>query len=164
MSANPQQETPKLYVVPSGPDVVFEIEEGKPLIPDAEYLAICLGCDVKPVFQTLKVFLRFRISEGPHIGTELFRPYRVQGRIVPGKGSGSGPRPRLKRSGDLYKMLCRVLNLPGNTKAHRISHKELNGKLCKIQTRTVGKDSRQRPLPAHERYSVVAEVLNIEAG
>jgi hypothetical protein len=59
-------------------------------------------------------------------------------------------------------MLCRVLNLPINTKAHRISHKELCGKLCRIQSRTVTRDSRQQPL--RERYSVVAEILNVEAG
>lgn len=164
MSALPQAEAPKLYVVPGGPEIVFEVEDSKPLIPDAVYTAICSGCDVKQVFQTLKVFLRFRISEGPHEGVELFRAYRVQGRIIPGKGPGSGPRPRLKRSGDLYKMLCRVLNLPRNTKAHRVSHKELNGKLCRVHTRTVTKDHRQKPLPEHERYSVVDEVLTIEAG
>jgi hypothetical protein len=155
-------ENPKLYIVPGGPDVVFEIEEAKPLIPDAEYLALCVGCDVRQVFQTLKVFLRFRVCSGPHEGIELFRAYRVGGKILPGKGPGSGPRPRLKRSGDLYKMLCRVLNLPKNTRAHRVSHRELAGKVCRVQTRTVTHDSKQRPLA--DRYSIVSEVMYVEAG
>ena len=162
MNAAPKAESPKLYAVPDGREIVFEVEEARPLIPDALYLALCVGCDVKQVFQTLKVFLRFRIAEGGHQGAELFRAYRVNGKILPGKGPGSGPRPRVKRSSELYEMLCRVLNLPINTKAHRISHKELCGKLCRIQTRTVTHDSRQKPLS--ERYSVVAEILNVEAG
>ena len=153
-----------LYAVPSGPEIVFEVEEARPLVPDAIYSAVCVGCDVKSVFQTLKVFLRFRIVEGAHEGVNLFRAYRVKGHILPGKGPGSGPRAKLRRSGDLFKMLCRVLNLPRNTKTRHVSHRELNGKLCRIETRTVTKDSKQRLLDASERYSVVADILNIEAG
>ncbi|OAI51718.1 hypothetical protein AYO46_07515 [Betaproteobacteria bacterium SCGC AG-212-J23] len=148
---------PKLYVVPTGPEVVFEIEGAKPLVPDAIYSAVCFRCDVKPVFQTLKVFLRFRISEGPHQGIELFRAYRVKGTIT-----SKGPRPQLRRSGDLFKMLCRVLNLPRNAKPQHVSYREIAGKLCKIQSRTVTRDSKQKLLD--ESYSVVSEVLSIEAG
>ena len=164
MSSLTHPEAPKLYVVPSGPEIVFEVEEAKPLIPDGVYLAACVGCDVKQVFQTLKVFLKFRIAEGEYQGITLFRAFRVRGKIVPGKGPGTGPRPRLKRGSDLFKMLCRVLELPVNTKAHRVSHRELAGKLCRVSTRTVNKDSKQSPLPEAARYSVVDDVLTIEAG
>ncbi|MFN0317146.1 MAG: hypothetical protein ACKVQA_19165 [Burkholderiales bacterium] len=163
MSAQPL-EAARLHAVPSGPEIDFEVEEARPLVPDAIYSAVCVGCDVKVVFQTLKAFLKFRIVGGAHEGVHLFRAYRVKGHILVGKGPGSGPRPKLKRSGDLFKMLCRVLNLPRNTKTRHVSYKELKDKLCQIETRTVTKDSKQRPLGESERYSVIKEILNIEAG
>jgi len=153
-----------LYPVRTDQYLEFDVEAAKPLVPDATYLAICLGCDVRPTFNVLKAYLRFRISEGPHQGTELYRAYRMQGRFIPGKGPGSGPRPKLKRSGDFFRMLSRVLNLPLNTKAHRVSYRELNGKLCRITTRTVKRDSKQQALLMHERYSVIHDVIGIEAG
>jgi hypothetical protein len=162
MSVETQRRVPNPHVIAGGPDIVFEILDARPLIPDATYLAMCVGCDVKQVFQTLKAFLRFRIAAGPHEGTELFRAYGVRGKILLGKGPGSGPRPKVRRDSDLYKMLCRVLDLPRTTKAHRVSHRELIGKLCRIETRTVTRDSKQRPLT--ERYSVIADIMSIEAG
>lgn len=161
MSALP---APKLYAVPTAPDITWEVEEGHPLLPDDTYAALCVGCDVKQVFRTLKTFLRFRISTGPHAGKVVFRAYGVDGKILPGKGPGSGPRPKIKRTSELYKMLCRVLSLPHNTAAHRVHSRELVGKLCTIKTRTVTKDHKQRPLGEAERYSVVDDVLSIEAG
>src|SRR5262245_20824735 len=76
----------KLYVVPGEPEVIFEVEAARPLIPDDCYAALCAGCDVRSTFQTLKVYLKFRICEGPYEGTQLFRAYRVRGGILPGKG------------------------------------------------------------------------------
>jgi hypothetical protein len=143
-------------------EIVFEVEQARPLIPDGVYLAVCVGCDIKQVFTTLKASFRFKIADGPHQGIELFCPFRVGGKILPGSGPGSGPRPRIRRGSNLYAILCRVLILAKNAKAHRISHKELIGKLCRIQTRTVTRDYRGRELRDH--YSVVADVLNVEAG
>lgn len=145
-------------------EIVFDVDEGYPLIPDAIYKAICCGAEVKPTYKTLKCYLRFRIAEGEHTGKILFRAYNVAGKIIPGRGPGTGPRPRLTRGLDFFKMLCRVLNLPANTKAHRVSTRELQGRLCKISTRTVQRDYQQKPLAEAARYSVVDDVLSIEAG
>ncbi len=156
---------PALRVVQGGPvDVVFEVEEGHPLIPDATYQAMCVGCDVKLVFKDLKTFLRFRISEGPHTGAVIWRAYRVGGKIVPGKGPGTGPRPRIKRGSKLFRMLCKVLELPANTKAHRVHARELVGKLCLVSTRTVTANHQQQAFCEAEKYSVVEDVLSIQAG
>jgi hypothetical protein len=162
MSAQPA----KLYAIPISPpeEIVFEVEEGYPLVPDAIYLAICCSCEVKPTFKSLKTYLRFRIAEGEHAGKILFRAYNVEGKIIPGKGPGTGPRPKLTRGLELFKMLCRVLNLPPNTKPHRVGSRELVGQLCKIKTRTVLRDYQQKTLPEAGRYSVVDDVLSIEAG
>lgn len=153
---------PQLRVV-EAPEVVFEIEEGYPLIPDSVYLAVCCGCEVKRTFNTLKAYLKFRIVDGEHTGKILFRAYNVEGKIIPGRGPGTGPRPKLTRGLEFFKMLCRVLNLPRNTKPHRVSSRELTGKLCKIKTRTVTRDFEQKTLPDAACYSVVADVLSVEA-
>lgn len=156
---------PQLRVIEGGPEVVFDVDEGWPLVPDAIYTAICCGCDVKLGFKSaLKTYLRFRIADGEHEGKTLFRAYNVGGKIIPGKGPGTGPRPKLTRGGHLFKMLCRVLNLPINTKPHRVGSRELVGRLCKIKTRTVKHDFQQKALPEAAFYSVVDDVLSIEAG
>jgi len=156
---------PQLRVIESPeqtPELVFEVEEGHPRIPDSTYLAVCCGVDVEPTFKALKAYLRFRIAEGEHAGKVVFRAYNVAGRIIPGKGPGTGPRPKLKRTGDLFKMLCRVLHLPANAKPHRVGMRELQGRLCKIVTRTVVRDYKQRVLPDAARYSVVEDVIAVE--
>lgn len=155
---------PLRVVEAPAPEIVFDVEEGYPLIPDGTYTAICQSCEVKPTFKSLKTYFRFRVVDGEHAGKVLFRAYNVQGKIIPGKGPGTGPRPKLARGLDLFKMLCRVLELPANTKAHRVSSRELVGKLCTIKTRTVCHDHRQRPLADASRYSVVDDILSIEAG
>lgn len=142
------------------PEILFEVPEARPLIPDAIYTAECTGCDVKEVYGTLKAFFHFTITEGGHAGTALFRPYRLDGKVLPGKGPGSGPRPRLNRDGDLFKMLCRVIPGAATRKAYRLSHRELIGRLCEISTRTVTRDSKRRERP--EPYSVVFEVLSLK--
>ncbi len=157
---------PQLRVVENNEpaEIVFDVEEGYPLVPDSIYAAICCGVEVKPTFKTLKAYVRFRIADGEHVGKTLFRAYNVGGHVVPGRGPGSGPRPKLQRRHHLFLMLCRVLNLPANTKPHRVSSKELIGKVCRIKTRTVTQDHRQKQMPEAARYSVVDDVLSIEFG
>ncbi len=157
---------PQLRVIEGGEhaEIIFDVEEGYPLIPDAIYSAVCIGMEVKQTYKRLKAYARFKIADGEHAGKILFRAYNVGGSILPGRGPGSGPRPKLSRGMELFKMLCRVLNLPANTKPHRVSTRELVGKLCQIKTRTVTRDHAQKPLPDASRYSVVDDVLSIEAG
>lgn len=159
MSAAPQTEAPKLYVVPAGPEVVFEVDAAPPLIPDAEYSALCCGTDVKVVFSVAKVFIRFRIVEGPHEGTIVAFPCRARG-----QKKGDVLRVKLARRGKLFRMLCRVLALPVKVKPHHVSHRELVNKLCRIKTRTVKTNDKQKPLNPAEFYSVVDDVLCVEAG
>lgn len=154
---------PQLRVVEPA-DIVFDVDEGYPLVPDGHYKAICIGCDIKFVFKSLKAFLRFRISEGEYAGTVLWRAYGVSGKIIPGKGPGSGPRPKLKRKSKLFKMLARVLNLPHNTRTHHVRSRDLVGKLCWIKTRTVVSDHEQNKLSEAEKYSVVEDVIELIAG
>ena len=140
------------------PEIVLEIPAKPvfPSVPDGQYRAQCIGCDVSHAFQTIKIFYKFRITDGPCSGIELFRPYRASGKIIPGKGPGTGPRPQLSRNGDLAEMLRRVFHLDAT--AHRISHRALVGKICAITTRTVTRDGKRRE---REPYSVVADVLSV---
>lgn len=154
---------PLKQAAPAG-HIALEVPEGFPLIPDADYTAICTGYETAQVFKGLRIFFHFRVTEGPYTGTMLFRAYRVLGSVIPGKGPGTGIRYRLHRRSDCYKMLCRVLQLPGNTKAHLLWPRELVNKLCRIKTRTVTHDSRQKPLAEGERYSTIAEILSCVAG
>lgn len=142
-------------------EIVFEVEEGYPLVPDGVYQALCCGVEIKQTFNTPKAYLRFRIAEGDHSGKIVFRAYNLAGRIS--KGPATGLRPKLMRGQDLFKMLCRVLNLPANTKPHRVSSRELVNRLCQIKTRTVTHDYKQKPLAEGARYSVVDDVISVLA-
>lgn len=137
------------------PDIFIEVpaNPSPPLVPDALYIADCTGCDISEVFDALRVFYHFRIAEGPHAGSALFRAYPVGGRSIPGKG----PRPHLTRNSDLAKMLRRVLRLE-NARTHRIGLRALVGQRCEIRTRTITKDRKKKE---REPYSVVEDIVSV---
>lgn len=129
-------------------------------LPDGIYEAAYLGHDTAFLFKTAKVFLRFRIvTTGPFHAVELYRAYRARALVGrPGKGG----RFKLARGSDLYYDLGRLLHL--RARPDRISLQGLLGCIWRIRVRTVTTDYKQRALPEWDRYSVVEEILGLEAG
>jgi hypothetical protein len=131
-----------------------------PLIPDGEYIARYHRHDTQRMFGTLKVFLHFEILDpGPYNGTRLYRAYRAVD-VVHGKKGGR--RFKLRPRSQLYLDLCRLYG--GNHRRDRISLTALKSLVLRVRVRTVEKDYRQRPLPEALKYSVVGDLLGVEAG
>jgi hypothetical protein len=59
-----------------------------PLLPDGAYIAQCIGYDISTSFggKSRKIYLKFKIIEGPYEGSELFMPfnYPLNGKFTPG--------------------------------------------------------------------------------
>ena len=131
-----------------------------PLVPDGEYLARYHRHDTQRMFGTLKVFLHFEILDpGPYNGTRLYRAYRAVD-VVHGKKGGR--RFKLRPRSQLYLDLCRLYG--GNHRRDRISLTALKSLVLRVRVRTVEKDYRQRPLPEALQYSVVGDLVGVEAG
>lgn len=154
MNAAPKLE---LVQVSQVDDEIKVIGLDEPLLPDGIYEAVFEGHETSKVFNSDKVFLRFRIVEfGDHFGERLYRAYRVKSlKSKPGrKGSYT-----LNKRSELLLMLVRVLGL--NPRKDRPSLLGLKNRVLKIRTRTVKTDSKQRPLPECLWYSVVDDVVSI---
>ncbi len=138
------------------------IVEGKrwPLLPDCEYVMRYLYHETVMAFRTPKVILHMQIVEpGQHHAKRLIQAYRV--RELKGKPRKWG-RFKLTRHQDLFITLA---HLYGKRLRHdRVSLRALGKVLLRATTRTVATDYRQRPLPEVLHYSVVDELVSIEAG
>ena len=131
-----------------------------PLIPDGEYLAMYHRHDTKRMFGTLKVFLHFEIVDpGPYNGTKLYRAYNA---VDVRHGKKRGRKFKLRPRSQLYLDLCRLYG--GNHRRDRIGLTALKSLVLRVRVRTVEKDYRQRPLPEALQYSVVGDLLGVEAG
>ena len=131
-----------------------------PLIPNGEYLAMYHRHDTKRMFGTLKVFLHFEIVDpGPYNGTKLYRAYNA---VDVRHGKKRGRKFKLRPRSQLYLDLCRLYG--GNHRRDRISLTALKSLVLRVRVRTVEKDYRQRPLPEALQYSVVGDLLGVEAG
>ena len=137
-----------------------ELVDAPAQMPEGEYQATYLRHETAFIFKSPKVFIHFRIHGGDYDGEKLFRAYRVKElRGKPRKGGGI----KLRHSSELYRQLVR-LTPSQKERPDRISLQRLRGCLLRVSVRTVTKDSRQRALPAALQYSVVDEMLAIEAG
>jgi hypothetical protein len=134
-----------------------EVDFGKewPLIPDGTYEAIFTGHETSLLFgRAPKIYLHFRlVCSAEHDGKELYRAYPVN--ALKGKPGRNG-RFKLTKHQDLYKTLCRLLDLQART--DRLSLQGLKGRVLRIRTRTVKTDYRQTALPTFHWYSVVDSI------
>lgn len=130
------------------------------LIPPGEYQATYVKHETAFIYKTAKVFVHFRIYGGDYDGMKLFRAYRVHDLRGRPRKNGSF---RLKHSQALYRQFVRM-TVSGRERPDRISLMRLRGCLIRVSVRTVQKDSRQRELPEALQYSVVDEMLAMEAG
>jgi hypothetical protein len=131
-----------------------------PLIKPGEYQVIYLRHETLQIFKTPKVIVHFRITEfGDAFGKGLFRAYRVKrlnSRPRRGGGYTIGCRS------DLCYTLCSLF--PDEPRPTKINLKRLAPLILRARVRTVTSDYRQRKLPLPMQYSVVDDLLGIEAG
>lgn len=147
-------------------EAVIEADGTSLLIPEGEYQAKFTGHDTAFLFnKTPKIFLHFEIIEpGNHFGSKVYRAYRVFKLIdMPRKGDRSVPNGRfkLKSRSALFGMLCRVLDI--QIRPDRINLQHLKNRVLKIKVRTVIRNYNNDPLQPFLHYSVVDDVLGIEA-
>lgn len=152
----------------AGPDEVSVEGHHWPLIPEGQYAAQYIGHETAVSFTVPKAYVHFRLVEpGEHLGVHLYRAFRVKeltGR--PRKGGGF----KLGKRHELTLCLCRLYEKEWTRisskrlRPDRLSLKPLANMVVRVSVRTVIKDHKQRPLPECMQYSVVDEILYIEAG
>lgn len=132
-----------------------------PLVPPGEYhlhlthwqTAILWG-------RSHKVALHFRICDvGPHFGTKLARWYNVE--KVKGRPSLRG-HFKLRWKHDLVRDYCALI--PDLKRLDRLHLERLEPLVIVARVETVTVDSRQKSIPELLQYSVVRDLLRIEAG
>ncbi len=158
---NKSGSTTNIVPLPARDDDIELDGEIPPLIPEGEYVVRYMKYDTHYMFGGLKLFVHFEIVDsGPHCGTKLYRPYRV---VDAGGKKGKGRRrfkvrPRSQLFLDLVRLFDRKL------RPDRISLACLTPVLLRVRVRTVSRDYKQRPLPESIRYSVISDLIAIEAG
>src|SRR4029078_8745859 len=90
-------------------DDAVAVDGFRPLLPDGWYEAKYIGHETGMVFMAPKCFLHFEITQfGDHFETRLFRAFRV--RKLAGR-PGKGGKFVCHAGGDLYALLCRLLDV-----------------------------------------------------
>lgn len=138
------------------------IVEGKrwPLLPDGEYVMRYLYHETVTAFRTPKVILHMQIVEpGEHYGKRLIRAYRVKELIGRPRKWG---RFKLTRHQELFLTLASLYDK--RLRHDRFSLRALTKVLLRATTRTVTTDYRQQLSPEALHYSMVDELVSIEAG
>jgi len=131
-----------------------------PLLPDGTYVMQYLYHETVIAFRIPKVILHMKIVEpGEHHGKRLIRAYRVKELI--GKPRKWG-RFKLTRHLELSLTFARLYDK--HRRHDRISLRALGKVLLRVTTRTVTTDYRHRLSPEALRYSVIDELVAIEAG
>lgn len=137
-----------------------------PLIEPGEYVARFLYHETARMFVskrhpegTCKVFLIFELTEPPYAGLKLYRAYRASSLI--GRPGRHG-RFRLKKGSDLVRTIHLVFGQ--QRRLDRISLRPLKNLLLRVKVRTVVRDHAQRELPPSLHYSVVDDIVAVEAG
>jgi hypothetical protein len=125
-----------------------------PLLPEGEYRVTYTGHDLKFMFNTGKLFVKFRVYDGEFQGSRLYRAYNVK---MTGKKSF-----KLAHSSALYRQFS---SLSGRReRPDRIAVSRLKGCVVRVSVRTVKQDAKHQPLAENLQYSVVDELLALEVG
>lgn len=146
---------------PSTDEIEVDTAHDWALFPDGEYEA----CFIKQEIVNMKMFkgesrlyAHFEILNfGDTTRKKIYGAWSI-------KVSSKGGKRRISAGGRsrLYIMLCRIYNY--RVRPDRISFHGLRGCVLKIRTRTVKKNFQQRELPECLWYSVVDDIIGIEAG
>lgn len=135
------------------------VADDYPLVPPGEYLVCYVDHRTLSAFKQPKVYVTFRVVDGRHTGTKLFRAFRVKALV--GKPRRNG-RFVIRRTHELYRQFVCVTD--ANDRPDRIALTRLRNCVLRVSVRTVTQDSRQRDLAPDAHYSVVDRLLAIEAG
>ena len=104
-----------------------------------------------------KLIIIFRVvTEGSAYGKKLYRCFNLKG-LNKKRGDFS-----VGRRGDFYYEYVRLFGVEPNK--NRISMTPFRNVIIKATVRTVNTDYKQRPLPEPMRYSVIKELISVEAG
>ncbi len=135
-------------------DAIAAVDGFRPQLPDDWYECKYIGHETSVVFMAPKCFLHFEITQaGEHIGTRLFRAFRV--RKLAGR-SGKGGKFVVHAGGDLYALLARLLDI--RLRTDRITFRPLRSMLFRVKTRTVTTNHAQQERPEQSRYSVIETI------
>lgn len=141
-----------------------ELVDAPAQIPPGTYQATYLYHETGYFRSTPKVYVHMRIQGGEHDGVKLYRAFRVA--KLAGKPKRNGGI-KLHHSHLLYRQLAM---LSGEvTRPDRVSLAALRNCLLSISVRTVSRDAgasnrKPRALPKPLQYSVIDELLAIDAG
>lgn len=138
------------------------IIEGKawPLVPAGVYSAVFLHHETATAFNVPRAFLHFKIvTPGEHMGQILYRAFRVKS--TSGK-QRKGAAFKVSRNSDYVREMVTVLNYSG--RLDRLSPIMLRGLVLRVQVAEVTRDHKQRVIPPALRYSVIRNLLSVEAG
>lgn len=161
MIASPVTTKSRLHLVGKESDLIEIAGRPRPRIEPGDYEARLLGWDTVRMQQfggSSKVFLEFEIVCGEYADTRLFAAYRVK--AINGKSKRRGGFT-LGRGSELLRQLG-ILGLL--TRPDRLSLEPLRKVILQVRVRTVARNAKGRPLPEELRYSVVDEMLNVQAG
>jgi hypothetical protein len=129
-------------------------DEAEGPIPAGEYAVAYIGHHLTFMFNTGKVFIRFRIVAGEYAGRELYRAFNVKMK--------NKRHFTVAQSSALYREFC---TLSGRRERRdRIDLCRLRNTVIRANVRVVTHDQKQRVLPLFLQYSVVGELLSLEAG
>jgi hypothetical protein len=152
---HPSVQGPARSAVPNVADVdLGQVGHVPAMVPDATYQMGFVRAERGHFENRQRIFLWFRIvTAGDHFGTELYLvcPCPTSGGKIFGLGSklvaaatvALGQRPKRR---------------------DRLSTRIFAGKVFLTRTRTVTRDHKAKERPKEDHYSVVAELLNVEAG
>ena len=146
-------------VVQLVPDQDCPLDEERPvLIKPGTYEVALVRCWKGFLYgRSSKLILVFRIiTEGSYYGQHLYRCYNIKGltkrkEIIP-KGWHS----------DFVREYSRLFGMP--RKLRDIGVRQFKNRVFSCSVRTVKKDFKQRPLPDDMQYSVIGELLEVQAG
>jgi len=136
-----------------------ELVDAPPLIPPGRYQAVYQHHETALFSKPPRVYVHFRIVGGEHDGARLYRAYRVE--RLNGRGRKNGTF-KVRHTSELFRQFVRVTG--GSERPDRIALSRLRSCVLLVSVRTVETDYRQRALPEALRYSVVDEMLSVEAG
>jgi hypothetical protein len=136
-----------------------ELVDAPPLMPPGKYQAAYTHHETALFSKSPRVYVHFRIVGGEHDGARLYRAYRVE--RLNGRARKNGTF-RVRHSSELFRQFVRVTG--ERERPDRVALSRLKSCVLLVSVRTVTTDYRQRELPEALRYSVVDEIIAVEAG
>lgn len=136
-----------------------ELIDAPPQIPSGRYQAQYVSHETALFSKSPRVYVHLQIFGGEHHGSILYRAFRVE--RLNGRPRKNGTF-RLRHSSELFRQFVRITEQ--RERPDRVALSRLRNCLLNVSVRTVTHDYRQRPLPPSLQYSVIDELLSIEAG